>query len=132
MPRYNPQLHNFRFRRSQEEVATVADGEYLSDGDATSLDSVQDVRLLVLLQDLVKQRGRTQAADVLGVNYNTVVGTIESGRLAQPLERAARRSERGQPAGGQGGHEVLGAAVVVPKVRKRALDERVPEAVTHN
>ena len=57
-------------------------GEYLTEGDAPSFDSVQDVRLLVLLQDLVMQRGRTPAADVLGVNYKTV-GIIESGRLTR-------------------------------------------------
>lgn len=45
----NSQLQNFRFWRSLEEVAMTADGEYLTEGDAPSLDSVQDVWLL---QDL--------------------------------------------------------------------------------
>ena len=69
----------------------MADGEYLTEGDAPSLDSVQGVRLLALLQDLVRERGRTQAADDLGVNYKTVVGIIESGRLTRRVAQALER-----------------------------------------
>ena len=62
-------------------------------------------RLMGQLEDLVRERGRMEAAEVLGVNYKTLVRAIDSGkltpRLCDALERvlasgdgaAARRRE---------------------------------------
>ena len=111
----------------------TTESEYLTGGDAPSLDSVQDVRLLALLLDLVKQRGRTQAADVLGVNYKTVVGIIESGRLTRRVAQALERLLLARDVAGLlEDREVmksLAQRLAALEERDRGLDDRVQEAV---
>ncbi len=56
-----------------------------------SLESVQELRLLVLLHDLVRQEGRTGAAAVLGVHRKTVAAAVNSGRLSRRMQDALER-----------------------------------------
>ena len=49
---------------------------------------VQDAQLWDLLTGLVRDRGRVGAAKVLGVNFRTLAGSIDSGRLSPRMRRA--------------------------------------------
>ena len=53
-----------------------------------SLESVQEVRLLALLHDLVRQEGRTGAAGALGVHRKTVAAAVNTGRLSRRMQDA--------------------------------------------
>ena len=63
-----------------------------------SLESVQDVRLLALLHDLVEEDGRKGAAAALGVHRKTVAACMDtgtlSGRMRDALERFLRARHR--------------------------------------
>ena len=63
-----------------------------------SLESVQDVRLLALLHDLVEEDGRKGAAAALGVHRKTVAACVDtgtlSGRMRDALERFLRARDR--------------------------------------
>ena len=53
-------------------------------GDRTpSLESLHELRLTALLRDMVKKKGRMEAAELLGVNYKTLVAAIRSGKLTR-------------------------------------------------
>ena len=56
-----------------------------------SLESVQEVRLLVLLHDLVRQEGRSGTAAVLGVHRKTVAAAVNTGRLSRRMQDALGR-----------------------------------------
>ena len=56
-----------------------------------SLERVQEVRLLALLHDLVRQEGRTGAAATLGVHRKTVAAAVNSGRLSRRMHDALGR-----------------------------------------
>ena len=62
------------------------DGEPNGSGDAR-----RDLRLLELLRDLVREEGRMEAAEMLGVNYKTLVRTVESGRMSRRVGDAVER-----------------------------------------
>ena len=49
---------------------------------------VQDVQLWDLLTGLVRDRGRVGAARALGVNFRTLVGNVDSGKLSPRMRRA--------------------------------------------
>ena len=53
-----------------------------------SLESVLELRLLVLLHDLVRQEGRTGAAGALGVHRKTVAAAVNTGRLSRRMQDA--------------------------------------------
>ena len=53
-----------------------------------SLESVLELRLLVLLHDLVRQEGRTGAAATLGVHRKTVAAAVNTGRLSRRMHDA--------------------------------------------
>ncbi len=40
------------------------------------------------LEELVRQRGRVKAAELLGVNFRTLAGSIESGKLSRRMKEA--------------------------------------------
>lgn len=62
-----------------------------SDGaQPPSLESVQQVRLLALLHDLVRRDGRSGAAAALGVHRKTVAAALNTGRLSQRMQVALR------------------------------------------
>ena len=58
---------------------------------APSLERVQEVRLLALLHDLVRQEGRTGAAAALGVHRKTVAAAVNTGRLSRRMQDALGR-----------------------------------------
>ncbi len=53
-----------------------------------SLERVQEVRLLALLHDLVRQEGRSGTAAVLGVHRKTVAAAVNTGRLSRRMHDA--------------------------------------------
>ncbi len=55
---------------------------------APSLERVQEVRLLALLHDLMRQEGRTGAAAALGVHRKTVAAAVNTGRLSRRMHDA--------------------------------------------
>ncbi len=59
----------------------------MKDNDAPSLESMLDVKLEVLLHDLVTQHGPVETAKRLGVNYKTVARSAESGKLSVHLRQ---------------------------------------------
>ena len=72
--------------------------------------SVQEVRLLALLGNLVKQRARTETAEDPGVNYENLAGDLGI-RPADPagggvVGEAAHGERCGRTARGPGGHDV--------------------------
>ena len=67
-------------------------GTRLLDGPGTpSLVSVQDLRLMALLKDLVKDMGQVEAAEVLGIDRKTVWRSLGAGRLSPRLADALER-----------------------------------------
>ena len=56
-----------------------------------SLESVLELRLLVLLHDLVRQEGRAGAAATLGVHRKTVAAAVNTGRLSPRMHEALGR-----------------------------------------
>ena len=61
------------------------------DTQTPSLESVLELRLLVLLHDLVRQEGRSGAAAVLGVHRKTVAAAVNTGRLSRRMHDALGR-----------------------------------------
>lgn len=51
----------------------------------------RQARLSAMLRELVRQEGRMEAAELLGVNYKTVVRAEESGRITQRMRDALER-----------------------------------------
>ncbi|MDE2838989.1 MAG: hypothetical protein OXL97_15990 [Chloroflexota bacterium] len=62
--------------------------ERLTERDAPSLESILELRLLALLNDLVRNRGPMETAELLGVNYKTVARSMEARRLSVYLREA--------------------------------------------
>ena len=56
-----------------------------------SLESVQELRLLVLLHDLVRREGQTGTAAVVGVHRKTVAAAVHTGRLSRRMRDALER-----------------------------------------
>ena len=66
--------------------------EELLVGDRTpGLESLHQLRLTPLLRDVVKRKGRMEAAVVLRVNYKTLEAAIDSGKLTPGLCDALER-----------------------------------------
>ena len=61
-----------------QAVGTQADGEGDDDRDREQL---RRLRLNGFLRELVREEGRMEAAELLGVNYRTLVRAEESGRI---------------------------------------------------
>ncbi len=55
------------------------------------LESLHELRLTALLRDVVKQKGRMDAAKILGVNYKTLASALASGQLTPRLTDALER-----------------------------------------
>ena len=49
---------------------------------------MQEAQLLEQLKELARQRGRVKAAQLLGVNFRTLAGSIESGKLSRRMREA--------------------------------------------
>ena len=56
-----------------------------------SVEDLRKLRLRALLRDLVREEGRMEAAELLGVNYKTLARTIESGDLSKRMSDALER-----------------------------------------
>ena len=67
-------------------------GSKLLDGPGTpSLESVQELRLMALLKDLVKDMSQVEAAELLGIDRKTVWRSLGAGRLSPRLAEALER-----------------------------------------
>ncbi len=62
------------------------------DGDtAVDPERVRRLRLHEFLRELVREEGRMEAAELLGVNYKTLVRAVDSGRLSSRMSDALER-----------------------------------------
>ncbi len=62
------------------------------DGDtAVDTERVRRLRLHEFLRELVREEGRMEAAELLGVNYKTLVRAVDSGRLSSRMSDALER-----------------------------------------
>ncbi len=59
--------------------------EQMQDRDAPGLESMLEVKLEVLLHDLLGKHGPVEMAKKLGVNFKTVGRSVESGELSVNL-----------------------------------------------
>lgn len=67
-----------------------------ANGDtAADAESVRSLRLHELLRELVRDEGRMEAAELLGVNSRTVMRAVESGRLSRRVSDALERLQAG-------------------------------------
>ena len=82
-----------------------------------SVQDMQHMRLMALLNELVRDKGVMKATQLLGVDYKTLTASMERGRLSRrmrgALEKALLEGE-GSPAGEQ-------------RERNDALEERLTE-----
>ena len=65
--------------------------QLLAGGGTPGLESLHEVRLAVLLRDVVKQKGRMEAARTLRINYKTLAAALQSGKLTPRLCDALER-----------------------------------------
>ena len=65
--------------------------QLLAGGETPGLASLHELRLTVLLRDVVKQKGRMEAAKVLRVNYKALAAALQSGNLTPRLCDALER-----------------------------------------
>ena len=68
-----------------------ANERYTTMEKSGSVEDLRKLRLRALLRDLVREEGRMEAAELLGVNYKTVARTIESGELSRRMSDALER-----------------------------------------
>ena len=71
-----------------QAVGTQADGE---GGDDRDREQLRRLRLNGFLRELVREEGRMEAAELLGVNYRTLVRAEESGRITGRMSDALER-----------------------------------------
>ncbi len=79
---------------AEAEADGALDGEILADGnekDGPDVEDLRRVRLRGFLRDLVRQEGRMEAAELLGVAYRTLVKAEESGELTGRVSDALER-----------------------------------------
>ncbi len=65
--------------------------QLLAGGETPGLESLHELRLAALLRDVVKQKGRMEAARTLRVNYKTLAAALQSGKLTPRLCDALER-----------------------------------------
>ena len=81
-------------REGWPKLATLNTGMNGDGGVGTptpSLESVQELRLLVLLHDLVRREGQAGTAAVVGVHRKTVAAAVHTGRLSRRMRDALER-----------------------------------------
>ena len=61
------------------------------DNGSVDVELLRRARLSAMLRELVRQEGRMEAAELLGVNYKTVVRAEESGRITARMRDALER-----------------------------------------
>ena len=67
--------------------------QHLDDDNGLDAATRRELRLSALLRDLVDERGRLEAAAVLGVNYKTLARAVKPGRLTSHMSDALARLE---------------------------------------
>lgn len=72
------------------ESATIDQPHQNGDGGGDA-DRIRRLRLHGFLRELVREEGRMEAADLLGVNYKTLVRAEESGHLTTRMRHALER-----------------------------------------
>ena len=65
--------------------------KYTTMEKSRSVEDLRRLRLRALLRDLVREEGRMEAAELLGVNYKTLVRAIESDDLSNRMSDALER-----------------------------------------
>ena len=65
--------------------------KYTTMEKSRSVEDLRRLRLKALLRDLVREEGRMEAAELLGVNYKTLVRAIESDDLSNRMSDALER-----------------------------------------
>ncbi len=86
------------------------DGRHASEGARPDAGAERELRLTALLRDIVAEKGRLQAADLLGVNYKPLKRVLESGRLTSHVRDALERLQLSRDGlGGAVGPEHAGA-----------------------
>ena len=76
------------------EAGATVDGDALDDVNGSDVPDVEKLRRLRLsgfLRELVREEGRMEAAELLGVNYRTLVKAEESGELTGRMSDALER-----------------------------------------
>ena len=68
----------------------MSEDAHLGNG-TPGLKSLRRLHLMVVLRDLVEERGRMRAAEDLGISYQTLVRCLKSGRMTQTMERVLER-----------------------------------------
>ena len=90
---------------------------------APSLESVPELRLLVLLHDLVRRQGQARTAAELGVHRKTVAAAVHTGRLSRrmqdPLGRLLLPGD------------VVGAPTGPAEDQRRPWEQRLAAALRH-
>ena len=56
-----------------------------------SLENLHELRLMALLLDVIREKGRMEAAELLGVNYKTLARAVETGSLSPRMSHALDR-----------------------------------------
>ena len=67
------------------------EGQLFVVDETPGLDSLHELRLTALLRDVVKRKGRMEAAETLRVNYKTLTAALASGQLTPRLCDALER-----------------------------------------
>ena len=65
--------------------------KYATMEKSRSFEDLRKLRLKALLRDLVREEGRMEAAELLGINYKTLVRAIESDDLSNRMSDALER-----------------------------------------
>ena len=65
--------------------------KYAAGEKSRSVENLRHLRLMALLRDLIRDEGRMEAAEVLGVNYKTLANTVKTGDLSRRMGHALER-----------------------------------------
>ena len=98
--------------------------QLMAGGETPGLESLHELRLAALLRDVVKQKGRMEAARTLRVNYKTLAAALHSGKLTPRLCDALERllMIRELAALEEVGESVRGLSRQVKEVERLELD----------
>ena len=65
--------------------------KYVAGKKSRSLENLRHLRLMALLRDLIRDEGRMEAAEMLGVNFKTLANTVKTGDLSRRMSHALER-----------------------------------------
>ena len=74
-----------------QEASAMSDGKPLFE-KSRSVEDVQQLRLLVLLDETVRDKGIMQAAQDLNVDHRTLAASLESGKLSRRMRGALEKA----------------------------------------